>query len=200
LLPPIADPTLLRGLYDGLDALLLSGGKDVHPIHYDEPLHQKSNPAFPERDEMELTLSRWVVDDGKPLLAICRGIQVLNVALGGSLYQDIGDQVPGASRHAWHDGHPRDHLPHRVAINAGSRLASIVGATSLPVNSLHHQAIKSVASGLIVVAQAPDGIIEAAEVEGHPFALSVQWHPEELTGGDARARKLFEALVHACPP
>jgi putative glutamine amidotransferase len=148
---------------------------------------------------MELTLSRWVVDEGKPLLAICRGIQVLNVALGGSLYQDIGDQVPGVGRHAWHAGFPRDHLPHEVAIDSGSRLASVVGATSLPVNSLHHQAIKGVAPGLTVVALAPDGIIEAAQVEGHPFALSVQWHPEELTGSDASARRLFAALVRACP-
>ncbi len=198
LVPPIADRSLLRSLYERLDGLLLAGGRDIDPTYYGETLHEKCIPDLAARDEMELVLTRWAVDEGKPLLGICRGIQVLNVALGGSLYQDIDAQVPGAERHAWHDGYPRDHLPHQVTVAAGTHLASIVGTAHLPVNSLHHQAIKDVALGLAAVARASDGIIEAAEVEGHPFALAVQWHPEELIENDVRARQLFAALIEAC--
>jgi putative glutamine amidotransferase len=131
-------------------------------------------------------------------LAICRGIQVLNVALGGSLYQDISAQVPGAGQHAWYPDHPRDRLSHTVPVQENSHLAQIVDATSLQVNSLHHQAIKGLAPGLTVTARAPDEIIEAVEVVGHPFAVGVQWHPEELTGSDARQQRLFDTLVQAC--
>jgi putative glutamine amidotransferase len=132
-----------------------------------------------------------------PLLAVCRGIQVLNVALGGTLFQDIGAQIPGADRHDWYPGHPRDRRAHNVSVSPGCRLATIVGATSLGVNSLHHQALKDPARGLRVVAHAPDGVIEAAEVEGHPFALGIQWHPEELAPADARAQCLFDSLIQA---
>jgi putative glutamine amidotransferase len=188
----------LRQLYDLLDGLLLPGGEDVDPALYGEARHEKCGPSSPELDEVELTLARWAVDDGKPVLAICRGIQVLNVALGGTLYQDIAAQIPGGAEHVKHRRGPRDFLAHTATITHGSRLALILGATSLPVNSLHHQAVKDVAPGLAVVAQTPDGIIEAMEVPEHPFAIGVQWHPEELVDVDARSQKLFDALVVAC--
>jgi putative glutamine amidotransferase len=198
LIPNLADPDLLRALYDGCDGLLLSGGPDIDPARYGQARHEKSSLALPERDEAELVLACWAMDDGKPLLAICRGIQVLNVALGGSLYQDIADQVPGAARHDCYDDHPRDYLAHVVSISPQSRLAGVVGPHSLQVNSLHHQALQAVAAGLHVVAHAPDGIVEGVESPDHPFALGVQWHPEELAATDARAWHLFEALVTAC--
>jgi putative glutamine amidotransferase len=147
---------------------------------------------------VELTLARWAMGEGKPLLAICRGIQVLNVALGGSLFQDIADQVPGAGKHDWYPGYPRDHRPHTVAVAPGSRLAQILGASELAVNSLHHQALNRVALGLTVVARAPDGIVESVEAPDHPFALAVQWHPEELTPADLGAQAIFDAFVMAC--
>ena len=254
LIPQLADRALLRSLYELLDGLLLSGGEDVDPAYYGEPRHEKCGRVSPGRDDTELTLIRWAVDDEKPLLAICRGIQVLNVALGGSLYQDIRAQVPGADEHDWYPGYPRDHLSHMVIIAPQTRLAQVLGMTSLrlgsgqalrlplrlrsghgsgqalrpfdwaqgklgsgqalrqgfdglspaaqdtalPVNSMHHQAIKDVAPGLIVAAQAPDEIVEAVEVEGHPFALGIQWHPEELAENDARAQRIFGALVEVC--
>jgi putative glutamine amidotransferase len=198
LIAPLTDRALLRTLYERLDGLLLPGGVDIHPARYGEPIHEKCGDISPDRDEAELTLIRWAMDGGLPLLAICRGIQVLNVALGGSLYQDIQAQVPGAARHDWYPGYPRDHLPHPVVVTPQARLAQILGATSLPVNSLHHQALKDVAPRLTVTARAPDGIVEAAEVDEHPFAVAVQWHPEELAERDARAQRLFDALVEAC--
>ena len=118
LIPPLTDETLLRTLYELLDGLLLSGGEDVDPTYYGELRHEKCGPVSPDRDEIELTLTRWAMDDEKPLLAICRGIQVLNVALGGSLYQDIQAQVQGAGKHDRRPGYPRNHLSHPVLSTA----------------------------------------------------------------------------------
>jgi putative glutamine amidotransferase len=197
LIPHICDHRLLRAAYEGLHGLLLSGGEDIAPGRYGELVHEKCGTPSLERDETELMLTRWAVEEGKPLLAICRGIQVLNVALGGSLYQDIEAQVPGAARHDWYPGHPRNLRAHSVACQEGSRLAGIVGSQSLEVNSLHHQAIKDLAPDLQVTGRAPDGIVEAVEALDHPFSLGVQWHPEELVGEDVQARRLFDALVQA---
>jgi putative glutamine amidotransferase len=198
LIPLLAGETLLRALYDRIDGLLLPGGEDVDPNHYGESIHDRCGAISAIRDQVELALVRWAMDDGKPLLAICRGIQVLNVALGGSLYQDIQAQVPGAQRHDWYPGYPRDYPAHPVEIAPHTRLVHLIGGGPLPVNSLHHQSVKEAAPGLTVTAWAPDGIVEAVEAGEHPFALGVQWHPEELAPGDARAQRLFDALVEVC--
>ncbi len=210
LIPPLLDLDLLRSVYERVDALLLPGGGDIAPEHFGEQAREECGPPDPARDRSELALVRWCVADHKPLLAICRGIQVLNVALGGSLYQDIGAQVQGAGRHDWSPGYPRDFLAHAVSVVPGTRLAAILErdggswrkplsgqAVQLEVNSFHHQAIKELAPGLWVVARAPDGVVEAAEIEDHPFALGVQWHPEELAHQDNRAQQLFFALIGA---
>jgi putative glutamine amidotransferase len=204
LIPNLTDKTLLRTFYDLLDGLLLSGGEDIDPAYYSEPRHEKCGPVSPDRDEVELTLTRWAMDDGKPLLAICRGIQVLNVALGGSLYQDIQTQVPGGNKHDYrYPAYPRNRLSHTVTVAPQTRLAHILSPVNSPhplywVNSSHHQAVKDVASGLTVTARTPDNIIEAVEAEEHPFAIGVQWHPEELADNDIRAQRIFDALVEAC--
>jgi putative glutamine amidotransferase len=197
LIPHVADGALLRSLYNVLDGLLLTGGEDIDPVHFGETHHEKCGAICPERDETELALTRWAMEEDKPLLAICRGIQVLNVALGGSLYQDIQAQVPGAERHDWYPGFPRDRRSHSLDIAPQTRLGQISGPTSLAVNSLHHQSVKDLAPGLVVVARAVDGIVEAVEAPDHPFAIGVQWHPEELASGDVRAQRLFDALVEA---
>jgi putative glutamine amidotransferase len=198
MIPQLADASLVRALYERLDGLVLPGGEDIDPARYGQARHEQCGRVSPERDNMELALARWAVEDGVPLLAICRGIQVLNVALGGSLYQDIAAQVPGAERHDWYPGYPRDRLSHEVAISPQTRLVAILGDGSPRVNSLHHQALKEVPPALTVVAHAPDGIVEAVEITDHPFALGVQWHPEELADGDIRAQRLFDALIEAC--
>jgi putative glutamine amidotransferase len=200
LLPQTNDLEVLRALYQKLDGLLLPGGEDIDPKHYGEAVHENCGKITAERDETELALARWATKEGKPLMAICRGIQVINVALGGSLYQDIETQVPDTLQHAWSPGFPRDRRSHPVTVTAGSRLAAIVGAASLQVNSMHHQAIKHMAPGLGATAHAPDGLVEAVEVIDHPFALAVQWHPEELAATDAASQHLFNALILACRP
>jgi putative glutamine amidotransferase len=197
LIPNIGDNAVLRAVYERLDGLLLPGGGDIDPVLYGEPRHEKCNQPSAERDDTELALARWAMDGGMPVLAICRGIQVLNVAMGGSLFQDIQAQIPGAERHDWYPNHPRDHLSHTVTVNPGTRLARIADATLLPVNSLHHQSVKDLAPGLMETARSPDGIVEAVEAPEHPFAIGVQWHPEELAGGDVRAQRLFDSFVEA---
>jgi putative glutamine amidotransferase len=197
LIPHMADKAALRSAYERLDGLLLPGGGDVDPAHYGELRHVKCNEPSSERDDTELALARWAMEGDMPVLAICRGIQVLNVALGGSLFQDIQAQIPGAERHDWYPNHPRDRLSHTVVIAPDTRLARIAGTTSLPVNSLHHQSVKDVAPGLVETGRSPEGIVEAVEAPDHPFAIGVQWHPEELVGSDARAQRLFDAFVDA---
>ena len=198
LLPQLADTTLLRAMYEKVSGLVLAGGGDIDPAHYGEAIHEKCGPIVAERDEMELALTCWAIEDGKPVLAICRGIQVLNVALGGTLYQDIQAQVPGALQHWQLRGTPPDHHAHTVAVEPFSLLSEILGTTPLQVNSRHHQAIRDLAPGVSIAASAPDEVIEAVEVAEHPFALGVQWHPEDLAAQDPRAQSLFDALIESC--
>lgn len=198
---PLMVPNLqddhLRTVYDLCAGLLLAGGGDIEPHHYGEERRQAIKGVSRSRDRAELALTRWAIAEGKPLLAICRGMQVLNVALGGSLYQDIASQVPGSNRHDWHGGYSRQHTPHSVALTSDSFLTRLLGTTSLMVNSLHHQAVKGVAPNVVVVGRSPDGIVEAVEVSEHPFVIAVQWHPEELVRTQSHARQLFDAFVQA---
>jgi putative glutamine amidotransferase len=189
----------LRTIFERVDGLLLAGGGDVDPACYGETASEQVYGVDRERDEIELTLARWAVAEGKPLLAICRGIQVLNVALGGSLYQDVLAEMPGAIRHAYFQGmgFERDYPAHEVQLVPGSGLAQLLGGERFAVNSLHHQGIKMLAPGLSPVGHAPDGLVEAVEIEGHAFAVGVQWHPEALAPKDPVMRRLFEGLVGA---
>jgi putative glutamine amidotransferase len=132
-----------------------------------------------------------------PVLGICRGIQTLNVAAGGSLWQDIAAQVPNALRHPWYPDYPRDRLSHSVKLEKDSLLAEILGAHKVDVNSLHHQAVKDAGSGLRVTAHAPDGVIEAIEGHGEEWVVGVQWHPECLLDNVLSMRRLFQAFVTA---
>jgi putative glutamine amidotransferase len=195
MIPMDLDTTILRGIFERLDGLLLSGGSDIDPACYGAAPTPLLQDVEPVRDRTELALARWALADYKPVLGICRGLQVLNVAGGGTLYQDISE-YPGARRHTYYPDYPFDLLAHPIQIAPSSRLAHIVGGTTLKVNSLHHQACQTVAPTLQAVAQAPDGLIEALEAPGHPFALGVQWHPEVLLGL-TETRALFRAVVAA---
>ena len=194
LIPLVKSEDVVRAIYARLDGLLLTGGADVDPACYGEAPHPKLGEVDGPRDRVELALTRWALTNGLPVLAICRGIQVLNVAAGGTLYQDITAQVDGAIEHTYYPNHPRDLIAHPVIIEPGSRLAAILGSTTLGVNSTHHQAVKDVAPSFTVTARASDGLVEAIEGLDHPFALGVQWHPEELIQ-DARMQRLFEIFV-----
>lgn len=196
LIPPLGDKASWRTMYERSDALLLPGGGDINPEHYGEKELCKVRNRNDLRDDLELALARWALQDGIPILAICRGLQVLNVALGGTLYQDIGSQLPRAREHDWRD-HPRDFLAHKIEIEPQTYLAEIFEASHIDVNSRHHQAVKEVAPELSVSAKAPDEIIEALEAPGPGFVLAVQFHPENLVRNDQRMQRLFGSFVEA---
>lgn len=197
LVPLLDDADALREVYRRLDGLLLAGGADVDPMAYGEEPQPQLGPGDRAKDWVEMQMIRWALEDDLPLLAICRGQQVLNVALGGTLYQDIPTQVPGSLPHN-PPGRPRDFIAHSIEVVPASRLDSILQSRSLEVNSLHHQAIKDLAPGLVITARASDGIIEAVESPIHRFVVGVQFHPEELYRADERMRRLFTSLVQEC--
>jgi putative glutamine amidotransferase len=192
---PTLTDAMLREVYESLDGLLLAGGVDVDPALYGEPPHARLGRQDPARDHIELELTRWALADRLPLFGICRGIQMLNVAAGGSLYQDIAEQVAGALEHP-NGAAPRDAVTHTVRVTPGSRLHAILREAQVGVNSLHHQAVKQVAPGFTVSGESPDGVVEAMEGVDQPFCLAVQWHPEEMTTVPSM-RALFHAFVAA---
>ena len=199
IVPHNLDEDSLRAVLDRLDGVLLSGGGDVDPVLFSEEAHAATCEIESDRDRVELTLTRWAVKRDIPFLGICRGIQVLNVALGGSLVQDIPSQVPAAVPHSFdRKTTPRDYLAHPVKIDPQSQLARIMQLEVAQTNSWHHQSIKQAADGLRVTAVAPDGVIEAVEVPERRYAIGVQWHPEWMFEKWAEQRRLFEELVKAC--
>jgi putative glutamine amidotransferase len=186
----------------GFDGLLIPGGFDVDPAAYGGRPHPTVQIVPADRDALELEAARFAKRSGLPTLAICRGMQVVNVALGGTLYEDIDDQYDRRGgpkiRHDQRPDFNRKDVTHDVDVSLTSRLASIVGAACVRTNSLHHQAVRRVAYCFEVTARARDGIVEALELRGeHPFFVGVQWHPEELVDTDAPSRRLFETFVAA---
>ncbi len=199
IVPHNLDENSLHAVLDRLDGVLLSGGGDIAPALFREDAHPATSEIEPDRDRVELALARWVVEHDMPFLAICRGIQVLNVALGGSLVQDIPSQVPDALQHSFdRRTTPRNYLAHPVQIDPGSQLARVMQLDVAQTNSWHHQSIKQAAAKLRVTAVAPDGVVEAVEVPERRFAIGVQWHPEWLFEERVEHRRLFEGLVGAC--
>jgi putative glutamine amidotransferase len=196
LIPTSVDTETLRALYERVDGLLLPGGSDINPAVYGADPHPTTAPPDTDRDRAEIQAARWAVADDKPLLGICRGHQLLNVALGGTLIQDIPSQIATTLIHDVPPPAPRSMPAHEVQIMPQSRLAQLMGLGAV-VNSLHHQAVAQPATGAAVTAFAPDGIIEALELPDKTFVVSVQWHPEDLYPDDAGARTLFEAFVAA---
>lgn len=189
----------LAALMEMVDGLLLTGGADINPARYGtESVHAATYDVDDLRDTFEFSLATYALEHRLPLLCICRGIQVLNVALGGTLYQDLPDQYAGALQHRQHlDGIPTDMPAHRLDVRPNSLLAEVYGGTEIDANSLHHQAIKDLAGDLVVDAWAPDGVIEAVSYDRHPFALAVQWHLELMYERHAAHLAPFKSLVTA---
>jgi putative glutamine amidotransferase len=177
-----------------LDGLILAGGGDIAPDAYGGAAHETIYNVNPDRDRLELALARRVLASGQPALGICRGLQVLNVALGGTLIEHLPDAVGEA---VLHRAPPREPIPHPVRIRSGSRLAGILGGTEHQAVSSHHQAVRVLAPGLEAVAHAPDGVIEAVELPRHPWLIAVQWHPELAAAREPADQRLFAGLVEA---
>jgi putative glutamine amidotransferase len=196
ILPIAAEPDLLADLVGTLDGLLLTGGEDVHPSFYGEAVQEKCGTIDESRDRFELGLTRAALVKGLPILAICRGMQVLNVACGGTLYQDLAYRPATAPEHTG-VREDRARRIHPVRILPGTRLREILGAEGAGVTSTHHQVIRDVAPGFRPAALAPDGVLEAIERAEEPLALAVQWHPERLALTDTAQLRLFTALVEA---
>jgi len=180
-------------LLDRLDGILLTGGGDVEPDRYGDVPRPETSGVDGRRDRMEIEITRWALERDLPVLAICRGIQVLNVALGGTLIQDLEGEIPGAVRH-WYPERWGDPC-HEVHINPSSRLAGLVGRT-VEVNSMHHQAVREPARTLRAVGRAPDGVIEAVEAPDQRFCVGLQWHAECLGPGHPSFR-VFEEFVRS---
>ncbi len=198
LMPLGASEEELRAIFAQVDGLLIPGGGDIEPNRYGgQQDHESLGDVDPDRDQIEIELVRWAVEAKKPMLAICRGHQVFNVALGGTLWEDVTSQMPEALFHSYVNIKPRDYIAHEVTVQAGSRLARQLGAAAIQVNSLHHQGIRKLAAGVTAVAHAPDGLIEAIEISDHPYAIGVQWHPEDLAPTDPAMQALFDGLVQA---
>lgn len=183
------------GEYAGvIDGLLLTGGGDVDPVYYGQEPQWSLGRVTPWRDEFEVSITRRFLELGKPILGICRGAQVLNVAAGGSLIQDLKSEWPGSVNH--YQNAPRDYATHSIIIEVGTVLAQIYGLR-FRVNSFHHQAVGQVPADFLIAARSPDGVIEAVEKRGGVFVVGVQWHPETMWANEAEHLELFRRFVRA---
>lgn len=198
---PIAFPyttemMIIPKLLDQVNGLLLTGGKDINPYHYNEQPLPQLQTVTPQRDQFEILLINEALKRNLPILGICRGMHILNVAAGGTLYQDIASQIPHSLQH--HQFAPRDIAMHRANIQSGSQLQQLLNATSpIQVNSFHHQAVKSLGEGFQISAIADDNVIEAIENPSHSFTVGVQWHPGTLLKNTSHANDLFRAFIKA---
>ncbi len=198
ILPVTTEPEVIARYLGVVDGLLLSGGVDLAPACYGQEPHPRLGEVDLDRDATELPLVREALAQDVPIFAICRGIQTLNVALGGTLYQDLPSEFPSDIAHQQSELKlARDRFSHSIRIQPGSRLHAIVGAEEMQTNSFHHQALREVAKELIVTAKAPDGVIEAAEIPDRRYVLAVQFHPEETAPHDPKSQRLFDAFVTA---
>lgn len=194
---PILSPEAVPGLVDRLQGAVLTGGGDVDPVHYEGPEDSTVYGVDPARDDFELALARRIAKLKLPVLAICRGLQVLNVAMGGTLVVDIPTQIDGGFEH-FRAGDDAKRAHQALRFDESSHMASLFGTSELKVNSLHHQAVAEPAPGLRPVAWSEDGVVEAVEPEDQQWPMrGVQWHPEHLVESESSARALFEELVAA---
>ena len=196
LLPMTEDDKAQTALLSRLDGLLLSGGADVAPALYGEETLPCCGEILPIRDSFEIGIFQKALKASLPVLGICRGIQVINVALGGTLYQDIETQLKGAIKHPCYDT-PRDKV-HEVTVTEDSLLYRASGLTRFGVNSRHHQGIKQLGKGLVATAYSGDGLIEAVDYPQARYVTAVQWHPESLSDRYPEAQTIFNAFVEAC--
>lgn len=196
MLPLTSEEAALRQLTEQCSGFLLTGGQDVSPTVYGASPSPLCGECCPERDAMERLLLELALAQDKPVLGICRGIQFLNAALGGTLYQHLPADFPSTTEH--HQSPPYDRPVHAVRLTPGAPLAGLLGCQSLAVNSYHHQAVHTLAPGLRPMAVSEDGLVEGVYMPGKRFVWGVQWHPEFSYRTDAASREIFKAFVDAC--
>ena len=197
-LPNVPPDQVIDELVATIDGLLVTGGVDVDPLTFGEEPKQNLGTVCPERDKFEISIIKKMIALNKPIFAICRGCQVLNVALGGDLYQDIYSQTEGELLQHTQIA-PRWHASHFINVRKDSLLYQIVQTESFKVNSFHHQAVKNISEHLKISAKSNDGLIEAIESNNHKFVLGVQWHPENMVSTkDQYALLLFQHFINAC--
>ncbi|MEO7502735.1 MAG: gamma-glutamyl-gamma-aminobutyrate hydrolase family protein [Gemmatimonadaceae bacterium] len=200
IIPLLEDAETLRAIYDKLDGVFLPGGVDIGPDSYEETPSSALGRTDPDRDRTEIMFARWAMNDGKPILAVCRGAQLLTVAAGGKLYQDLATEYPGAIKHDYFPKagvHTRQDLVHPVEIVPDTRLSRLIGTSTVLVNSMHHQGIRHLTPALIANAFSSDGLIEGVESADEDFVLGVQWHPEDLADTEPSMRSMFDAFITA---
>jgi putative glutamine amidotransferase len=195
-IPPLRDKAALKALAERLDGVILSGGPDIDPSYFQEMPHPQLGNICPRRDEAEIFIAGEIIRLSKPLLGICRGMQVMNVVMGGNLYQDISSEIKDPLKHI--QDAPRWHKSHEIeSIQEDSLLFKIIGQRRIKVNSFHHQSVKEPALCYKITATAPDGVVEAMESrQKGVLCLGVQWHPEDLTDDPAHLR-LFQVMIDA---
>jgi len=194
LLIPLLQEACQEELFTCLDGIILGGGGDIGSFYFDEEPHPGQGRVFPPLDEQEMSLGQRALEMEVPLLGICRGMQVLNVAMGGTLYQDLPGQYPGCLQHF--QNMPRNYPVHTVYFKEDSMLSSVTYQKKLQVNSFHHQAVKEVAPRAVATAVSSDEVVEAIEVKDHVFAMGVQWHPEAME--DSASELIFRKLLRSC--
>src|SRR5947209_8643147 len=197
LIPMLHDLSMLESLLMRLDGIVFSGGVDIQPRYYHEEKHPLLGEVDERLDEMEMHLVRWALQKDMPILGVCRGMQLLNVALGGTLYQDIPSEFPAGMEHCRREL-PRNTLIHNIHIVEGSYMEQVLGTNEIWSNSLHHQAVKDPGKGVVISGRAEDGVAELLEIPDYRFVLGVQGHPEEMYTTEPVYARLFQALVEAC--
>ena len=191
-----ADPELIAQYAEIADGFVFIGGDDIDPCYFGETLHEGFGEFARVRDVFELPLANLIIQKKKPMIGICRGVQLLNVAYGGDLYQDIPIEFSKKTPHR--QTPPYSTPTHPVEIVENTMLFDIIGKKDYATNSMHHQSVKKVAKGWVASAYAPDGTIEAIELPDYPFALGLQWHPEHMFDTDEGAKKIFKTFISAC--
>ncbi|QTL99503.1 gamma-glutamyl-gamma-aminobutyrate hydrolase family protein [Iocasia frigidifontis] len=188
--------SLIKKYINRIDGLLLTGGLDLDPLLYGESPVPALRRNDPERDNFELQLCRKAYKNRLPILGICKGCQLINVAFGGTLYQDLITQRDRVIKHE--QSAPRWYPTHRIKINKETALYQLISLDEITVNSLHHQAVKDIADNFVIAARAEDGVVEAIETKGDGFVLGVQWHPEAIWQQSKAAAVLFDGFIQAC--
>ncbi|MEI3604121.1 gamma-glutamyl-gamma-aminobutyrate hydrolase family protein [Pseudogracilibacillus sp. SE30717A] len=198
ILPLIASTNNINQIADMIDGLYLTGGNDIDPTLFNEEPHPKLGRINPARDEYEIALTKKMIEQNKPVLGVCRGSQILNIALGGTMYQDIYSQKEGELLQHQQNA-PADHSSHYIHVAENSLLSRLVGKDKIKVNSRHHQANDKLGSALTVSGTASDGVIEAIEGDSETFVLGLQWHPENLINkGDESSKNIYAGFIQAC--